>query len=273
MSLQGTLMVMLTLVLLSAARTSEWRRAISENAISRRRLEFAIEASGTLAFETLATTSEILWSGDLPHVLGMPLDTLSTVQAWRRSIHPDDRQRVVRSHAALVRGDQPYLALEYRLRSPDGADVLVSVDAYAVPIPEQLDDPEPRRMNVMGILRNVTESRRAEEAKRRLETRLQQSQKLEAIGALAGGIAHDFNNILAAILGYAEMLEERPSRAAPAQVRGTIRAAGERGRALVAPGARLQPRARRREAPGRPAHPHGGGRCDAAAERCPAAYA
>jgi len=91
------------------------------------------------------------------------------------------------------------------------------------------------RMNVIGVLRNVTERRRIEEERRRLGERLRQAEKLEAVGALAGGIAHDFNNILGAILGYAEMLQSVTDAGTKARkYSDTIASAGERGKALVA---------------------------------------
>ena len=53
--------------------------------------------------------------------------------------------------------------------------------------------------------RDVTQKKRVDEEKKKLQVQLLQAQKMESIGTLAGGIAHDFNNILGAIIGYAEI--------------------------------------------------------------------
>ncbi len=58
--------------------------------------------------------------------------------------------------------------------------------------------------NPVGSVVNLRDIRK----QKKMETQLQQAQKMEAIGTLAGGIAHDFNNILFPIVGYAEMMME-----------------------------------------------------------------
>jgi signal transduction histidine kinase/ActR/RegA family two-component response regulator len=70
--------------------------------------------------------------------------------------------------------------------------------------------------------------------RRRVESQLQQNQKMRAIGTLAGGIAHDFNNILAAILGYTEMAMMDIDAASPVHRRlSNVLKACDRARDLV----------------------------------------
>ncbi len=67
-----------------------------------------------------------------------------------------------------------------------------------------------------------------------LESKLQQSQKMESIGTLAGGIAHDFNNLLYPIIGFAEMLKEDLPQDSPEHgMAQEVFNAGKRGGELV----------------------------------------
>jgi signal transduction histidine kinase len=74
-----------------------------------------------------------------------------------------------------------------------------------------------------------------EQARRRLEKRLDQARRLETVGSLASGIAHNFNNIIGAIVGHAELVEARLSSHDEPAVRNldAIRRASERARDLI----------------------------------------
>ena len=59
-------------------------------------------------------------------------------------------------------------------------------------------DSKGRVLGMVGIMKDITEQHK-------LQTKLIQAQKMEALGTLAGGVAHDFNNILSGIIGYSEL--------------------------------------------------------------------
>lgn len=90
-----------------------------------------------------------------------------------------------------------------------------------------LHDAEGRFSGLLCVGNDITQ-------RKKLEDEIRQAQKMEAIGTLAGGIAHDFNNVLAAIIGFAEMVEEDlpPDSNSRGQVQKILKAAS-RGAELV----------------------------------------
>ncbi len=90
------------------------------------------------------------------------------------------------------------LTFETRHRRKDGQVFPVEVTANYV-------EYRGREYNI-AFARDISERKRTEEEKQRLQAQLYRAQKMEALGQLAGGVAHDFNNILTAILGNTELL-------------------------------------------------------------------
>jgi PAS domain S-box-containing protein len=89
-------------------------------------------------------------------------------------------------------------------------------------------------LGVIGIGRDITARKRAEEALRDAEAKFHRSQKMESLGRLAGGVAHDMNNVLGAILGLASVhMETQPAGDPIHQAFTTIAKACARGKDLV----------------------------------------
>ncbi|MBW1985085.1 MAG: PAS domain S-box protein, partial [Deltaproteobacteria bacterium] len=81
--------------------------------------------------------------------------------------------------------------LETRFRTKDGfiSDSIFSATVFEIN----------NEYHTLSLSKDISELKEAQKEKSRLETQLQQVQKMESIGTLAGGIAHDFNNLLMGI--------------------------------------------------------------------------
>ena len=114
-------------------------------------------------------------------------------------------RRTVEQILATGRQQNP---TEYRLRGKDGGTVFVETQSSLI-------YREGEAFAIQGIARDISERKRAEEERARLQAQLHQAQKMESIGRLAGGVAHDFNNLLTVINGYSQLLLAKLSAGDP----------------------------------------------------------
>jgi PAS domain S-box-containing protein len=89
---------------------------------------------------------------------------------------------------------------EFLLKDKDGLQRACSATSVLV------KDNHGNPVKLIGTIRDISERKRAENEKKKLEERLIRSQKMESLGLLAGGVAHDLNNVLSGIVSYPELI-------------------------------------------------------------------
>ncbi|MBF0233349.1 MAG: response regulator, partial [Desulfamplus sp.] len=173
------------------------------------KMEADLRTSNTLLNAVIKDTTDMIFIKD--HVGKYIMANPSTCKAFGQTMDELIRsrshdflpfataQKIERIDHQVFESGQSIMS-EIELPSPDGKNQwwLTNKAPYR--------DPDGNIIGIIGIARNITEHKIADQERKKLETQLRQAQKMDAIGTLAAGIAHDFNNILSAIQGYSEMV-------------------------------------------------------------------
>ncbi len=213
-----------------ALREARERMELSRAAEALRRSEaYLAEAqrlSRTGSFGWKVSSGEIYWSDETYRMVGCERSTKPTFELVYQRIHPDDRAFVQRILDCAFR-DGTAVDFEHRFLMPDGSVKYVRVLAKAV-------RDESGNLEYIGAAMDLTAQKGAQAEHERLQERLRQAEKMEAVGRLAGGIAHDFNGVLAGVYAYGEMLvEETPAGSPLKRYAQNVLTAASRGRELV----------------------------------------
>jgi len=198
-----------SLAAMVAERTCELNRELAEHRRaeqalreSEERYRTLVESVPAMIYRYSTIRGGLFYSRQVETVFGYPLQAFyDNPMLWRDSIHPDDVVGVMEAITAYSADGGGGFDIEYRVRSCEGDWIW-------------LNDRSIRRVRnnaelvIDGIAQDISARKKAEEERREMERKFQQTQKLESLGVLAGGIAHDFNNILTIIQGHCFMARD-----------------------------------------------------------------
>ncbi|MDD5065898.1 MAG: ATP-binding protein [bacterium] len=178
-------------------------REIEERTRVEERFRIVAQSVTDMIYDWNIQTGKVDWFGDIDKNLGyLPGEFPHTIEAWGKSIHPEDRDRVMAALDEHLEKKTPYYQ-EYRMLRKDG-----NIE-YWVDQGTALSDENNKPYRMLGACSNITERKKAEEEKEKLKKQLFQSEKMSAIGQLAGGVAHEINNPMGVILGFSQSIAKR----------------------------------------------------------------
>ena len=150
---------------------------------------FEIDLSGNFTFYNDATSRILGWLKS--ELQGMNI---------RNYTSRESAIKIFSTFKEVYRTGKPCRAIEFEIIRKDRKKRVIEMSVSLV------RNTEGRPQGFRGIGRDTTARRLAENERKILEEKLQQNQRLQAIGTLAGGIAHDFNNLLMGIQGNVDLL-------------------------------------------------------------------
>ncbi len=147
---------------------------------------------------------------------------------YRQYSSPKTSKTMFEVFTQIFGSKQPIMVADFEIESKDGS--ALQIDLSAAPIL----DHDARVTGFRGLMRDVSERKKAELETKKLEKKLQQAQKMNAIGTLAGGVAHDLNNILSGIVSYPDLiLMDLPENSPLIEPILTIQESGKKAAAIV----------------------------------------
>jgi PAS domain S-box-containing protein len=179
---------------------------------SEERFRMAVHAGKMFAYEWDAATDILVRSAESTKILGIDEKEHLTGQQVFSRVHPDDRERLGAAIAALS-PERPYLQVNYRVIRPDESVIWVERNSKAH------FDEQGKMLRVVGMVADITERKRAEEALSSARTKLIEVQEQERT-RIARELHDDIGQRLALLI--VELDQLRNAADLPAEVRGRV---------------------------------------------------